>query len=92
MESGTFATPLRGSVSLKSPVLPAMDVGVCRLAGEDCHDPLGLGEDRGPRRFGYLVLLVGNLFRRTLAFPLLDCAATTQCTHAPKAVPSEPVK
>ena len=50
MESGTFATPLRGSVSLKSPVLPAIDVGVCRLAGEDCHDPLGLGEERGPRR------------------------------------------
>ena len=35
MESGSFATPLGGTISLKSPVLPAIDVGVCRLAGED---------------------------------------------------------
>ena len=50
VESGTFATPPRGPMSLWSPVLPAIDVGVCRLGGEDCHDQLGLGEDRGPRR------------------------------------------
>ena len=35
MESGSFATPLGGTVSLNSPVLPAIDVGVCRLGGED---------------------------------------------------------
>ena len=34
----------------------------------------------------------GQSLPRPLAFPLLDCAPTTQCTYVPKAVLSEPVK
>ena len=61
MESGSFATLRRGFISLKSTVLSAIDVDLCRLAGEE-HDPLGIGENRGPRR-RHLGRHAGTCFR-----------------------------
>ena len=61
MESGSFATLLRGSISLKSPVLPAIDVDVCRLAGEDMtHSDLVRIEVQGA---DILVAMRGTCFR-----------------------------
>jgi hypothetical protein len=62
VESGSFATLLRGSISLKSSVLPAIDVDVCRLAGEDAmtHSDLVRIEVQGA---DILVAMRGTCFR-----------------------------
>ena len=61
MESGSFATLLRGFISLKSTVLPAIDVDLCRLAGEE-DDPLGIGEIE-VQGADILVAMRGTCFR-----------------------------